>query len=49
MLGENTRYLIELRVVRSLLEGFEVFDKVESCEEFVRRKLRYSDELRVVC
>ena len=22
MLGENTRYLIELRAVRSLLEGF---------------------------
>ena len=23
MLGENIRYLIELRVVRSLLEGFQ--------------------------
>ena len=24
--GRNVRYLIELRAVRSLLEGFEVFD-----------------------
>ena len=42
------RYLIELRVVRSLLEDCEVFDRVESCKEFVRRNVRYSIELRVV-
>ena len=26
-----------MRVVRSLLEGFKVFNSVESCEEFVSR------------
>ena len=43
MLGEMIRYLIELRAVRSLLEESEVFDRVESCKEFVRRNVRYSD------
>ena len=40
--------MIELRVVRRLLENCEVFDWVESCKEFVRRIVRYSIELRVV-
>ena len=44
---EELRYSIELRVVRSLLGECEVFDRVESCKENVR-KLRYSIELRVV-
>ena len=35
-------------VVRSLLGEFEVFDRVESCKEFVRRNARYSIELGVV-
>ena len=48
LLGENTRYLIELRVVRSLLEDSEVFNSVESCEEFVSRMARYLIELGVV-
>ena len=48
MLGENTRYLIELRVVRSLLENYEVFDRVGSCKENVSRNIRYLIELRVV-
>ena len=42
------RYSIELRVVRSLLGECEVFDRVESCKEFVRRNVRYLIELRVV-
>ena len=42
------RYLIELRAVRSLLEECEVFDRVESCKENVRRNVRYLIELRVV-
>ena len=33
------RYLIELRAVRSLLENCEVFDRVESCKENVRRNI----------
>ena len=50
LLGENIRYLIELRVVRSLLgvvryliefvKDLEVFNSVESCEEFVSRMAR---------
>ena len=44
----NVRYLIELRAVRSLLEGFRGIRLVESCEEFVRRIARYSIELGVV-
>ena len=40
--------MIELRVVRSLLENCEVFDRVESCKENVRRNDRYSIELRAV-
>ena len=40
--------LIELRVVRSLLVECEVFDRVGSCKENVRRNARYSIELRVV-
>ena len=34
-LRRNVRYLIELRVVRSLLEKCEVFDRVESCKELL--------------
>ena len=37
----NVRYLIELRVVRSLLENCEVTDRVGSCKENVRRNARY--------
>ena len=51
MYGEvrrNVRYLIELRVVRSLLEEFRGIDRVESCEEFGRRIARYLIELGVV-
>ena len=48
LLGEMQRYSIELRVVRSLLEKCEVFDRVGSCKEFVRRNVRYLIELRVV-
>ena len=40
--------MIELRVVRSLLGDCEVFDRVESCKENVRRNARYLIELRVV-
>ena len=39
------RYSIELRVVRSLIE---VFDRVGSCKENVRRNVRYLIELRAV-
>ena len=48
MLGEMIRYLIELRAVRSCLEKCEVFDRVESCKENVRRNVRYLIELRAV-
>ena len=34
--------------MRSLLEEFEVFDRVGSCKENVRRNVRYLIELRVV-
>ena len=44
----NVRYLIELRAVRSLLEGFRGIRLVESCKEFVRRIARYPIELGVV-
>ena len=37
----NARYLIVLRVVRSLLRNGEVFDRVGSCKENVRRNARY--------
>ena len=37
-----------MRVVRSLLGDSEVFDRVESCKEFVRRNARYLIELRAV-
>ena len=37
-----------MRVVRSLLGECEVFDRVESCKENVRRNVRYLIELRVV-
>ena len=37
----NVRYLIDLRVVRSLLENCEVSDRVGSCKENVRRNARY--------
>ena len=37
-----------MRAVRSLLEECEVFDRVESCKENVRRNVRYLIELRVV-
>ena len=42
------RYSIELRVVRSLLGECEVFDRVGSCKENVRRNVRYLIELRAV-
>ena len=42
------RYSIELRVVRSLLEICEVFDRVGGCKENVRRNVRYLIELRAV-
>ena len=48
MLGEMIRYLIELRAVRSCLEKCEVFDRVGSCKENVRRNVRYLIELRAV-
>ena len=51
MLGVNTRYLIDLRSVRSLsevLEKFEVFNRVGCCKENVRRNGRYLIELRAV-
>ena len=44
----NVRYLIELGVVRSLLEVSEVFDRVGSCKENVRRNVRYLIDLRSV-
>ena len=47
LLGEM-RYSIELRAVRSLLENGEVFDRVGSCKENVRRNDRYLIELRAV-
>ena len=37
-----------MRAVRSLLEKCEVFDRVGSCKENVRRNARYLIELRVV-
>ena len=40
--------MIELRVVRSLLGECEVFDRVGSCKENVRRNAGYLIELRVV-
>ena len=43
MLERNRRYLIELRAVRSLLGEFEVFDRVGSCKENVRRNGEVSD------
>ena len=48
LLGEMSRYSIELGVVRSLLGECEVFDRVGSCKENVRRNVRYLIELRVV-
>ena len=44
----NGRYLIELRALRSLLEGFRGIRSVENCEEFVSRMARYPKELGVV-
>ena len=38
----------ELRVVRRMLGEYEVFDRLVSCKEFVRRNVRYLIELRVV-
>ena len=40
--------MIELRVVRSLLEELRVSDRVGSCKENVRRNIRYLIELRAV-
>ena len=40
--------MIELRAVRNLLEKSEVFDRVGSCKENVRRIARYLIELRAV-
>ena len=40
--------MIELRAVRSSLEKFEVFDRVGSCKENVRRNVRYLIELKAV-
>ena len=40
--------MIELRSVRSLLEKCEVFDRVGSCKENVRRNVRCLFELGVV-
>ena len=37
-----------MRAVRSLFGECEVFDRVESCKEFVRRNERYLIELRAV-
>ena len=47
MLGEmRAKYLIiELRAVRSCLEKCEVFDRVGSCKENVRRNARYLIEV----
>ena len=45
---EELRYLIELRVVRSLLGECEVFDRVGVVRRFVRRNVRYLIELRAV-
>ena len=42
------RYSIELRVVRVCLEICEVFDRVGSCKEIVRRNVMYLIELRAV-
>ena len=43
------RYSLELRgyLLRSLLVEFEVFNRVGSCKENVRRNGRYLIELRV--
>ena len=40
--------MIELRSVRSLLEKCEVFDRVGSCKENVRRNVRCLFKLGVV-
>ena len=40
--------MIELRAVRSLLEDSEVFDRVESCKESIRKNTRYLIELTAV-
>ena len=40
--------MIELRAVRSLFRECEVFDRVGSCKENVRRNARYLIELRAV-
>ena len=45
IVSRNVRYLIELRVVRRMLEGFRGIQLVESCKEFVRRNVRYLIEL----
>ena len=37
MLGEMIRYLIEVESCKELFGGFEVFDRVGSCKENVRR------------
>ena len=37
-----------MRVVRSLLEECEVFDRVSGCKENVSRNISYLFELRVV-
>ena len=44
---EGFRGIDELRTVRSLLGECEVFDRVGSCKENVRRNVRYLIELRV--
>ena len=48
LLEELQRYSIELGAVRSLLEECEVFDRVGSCKEIVRRNVRYLIVLGVV-
>ena len=49
MLGEMIRYLIELRAVRRFVRRIlEVFNRVGSCKENVRRNIMYLIELRVV-
>ena len=45
---EGSEVSIELRVVRSLLVEWQVFDRVGSCKENVSRNVRYLIELRVV-
>ena len=41
-------YLIELRAVKKFVSRSEVFDRVGSCMENVRRNDRYLIELRTV-